>query len=225
MVSFRGVLSIALLLPSLTAHAQTAHVAKYSARIEAERDGGVHVSASVDFSGKNYQPISLIIRRIDKQSLSNLTMRDASGRPLVTHARSLESGTAFSTSDASGHWSVDYDVLPTAGVVTKVPLPVPSLSLGPGSTANIDLKVPPGDALYGDLFPRMVVDSNGDAHATALGVPSIALVHHKPAQQISRGESLLTSSNLANLAMLLLLLFGLNMLGRKLKPSSLAPER
>lgn len=224
-MAFSRIIAVAVLFTSLIGHAQTAHVTQYICRINARTDGSAHVSASIRFFAPDNQLISLVIRRLGDGDVTKLDMRDGSGQPLVMQPRNLVSGTSFTTSSASGRWSVNYDVLPTSGVVNEIPLPVPSLSLPPGDTAEIVLKIPPDDVLYGDSFPRMTVDSNGDAHATVLGVPSLAWVHHKPARQISFGESFLTSSNLANLAMLILLFLGLNILRRKLVRSSTASEK
>jgi hypothetical protein len=199
---------------TLFARAASVHLEKYDCLITKVDSQNARVSAMIGLQGDTPgAALSIVIRQSKAEQLEKITVLTAEGQLLHPMLTQGASGTRLDLR-GPGPWSLTYDVRSNLADLATIPLPVPSVPpLAESRAVHLSLRLPPSEIVFGDLFPNMKWRSPQEGYATMLSVPSLVIVHSKNAAEISLWEKLCTADNMANLSMLILLIFGLSRLG------------
>ena len=147
---------------------------------------------------------NLIIGSWRGERISQLSMN---GRQSVESA--IYSDAALQIPFASADNVVSYRVTSSERELSRVPLPVPSALPRPGERpVHLSVFLPHGDVPSGDLFPSFTWTAGSQGTVELSSVPSLLVLHSKPAGDVSAIDSLLGFHRVTDGVMLLLLVAG-----------------
>jgi hypothetical protein len=152
----------------------------------------------------------IYLRIDDHQRLSALQVEDTVGHSVIERSTSTPSGLEIHAQSGGSHtWHVAYTASASEGSLYKVPLPVPSVPPVPGTAAvRLELSIPSGEELYGDLFPEMNSDKSKGFVAELSSVSAFLIFHSGDAGGVSWKNRVFATAYIADFCMVIVVIAG-----------------
>lgn len=183
------------------------HLASYRGQVQKIDAHTARVTTTFATSGGS-GPLTVIIPQWEGDHISGLTVSE-NGRTVGADVHSDPAVLRVVIPQTVGTTQVvAFKVEHPNGDLYRIPIAVPSaVPISGQHPVDLDVTLPAGDLHYGDLFPRMDWHSETSADTTLGTVPSLMILHSRPAATVTVSDWW-SASRLADLGMALLLLLG-----------------
>jgi hypothetical protein len=209
-----------LVLGGLSSSAQkdSSQLTDFKCNISIQDQHSVRVSALITVVGDTSSlPTKVAVIRYPTQEIIGLSVMDDQRNAIAPQSAvrdgamiiRIQRANSQNRIDSAFAFIVEYKVEDASGTIVRIPLPVPDARTPFGDThVQIAVALPQGQVSVGDAFPGLSWQDSAHGSATLANVPSLAMIHWKPAHSIALADTITTPGFLADAGMMTLLVAG-----------------